>query len=90
MTDDWDRCIGDSIFPNRSKVNTNATLFEMGRKPVTSQLLMCKNCSLCVHAACYDVVNIKNLLDWLCDKCAALDSPLKKVNMKVYLNTLYY
>lgn len=80
MPQDWMKNAKETQLPQRSRVITCSTLFSEDRtKPLTSQLLVCSECRVCVHAACYDISN-KSCLPkpWRCDKCDCLDTGLYK------------
>lgn len=81
MSQDWVRNLKDTPKPMRSKLYAHASLFpEDKAKPLTSQLLICSSCRVCVHAACYDVANLSGAcIPWRCDKCCSLDTAIYKV-----------
>lgn len=55
--------------PAQSSVWLTANPASLSRQtPRTSPLLVCAQCSLCVHSACYPAPD--PIGDWLCDRCA--------------------
>lgn len=79
IPEDWNKWSKEVHFPNRSRVYTNYKFFPEP-KPKTSHLLVCNQCRVCVHAACYGAEKnmSRNLYNWFCDKCCGLDTPLQK------------
>uniref|UniRef100_A0A0A9XHP2 [histone H3]-trimethyl-L-lysine(9) demethylase n=1 Tax=Lygus hesperus TaxID=30085 RepID=A0A0A9XHP2_LYGHE len=46
--------------------------------PINAQLLVCRECRVCIHSVCYAAPHSNLGRQWICDRCASFDSVLYK------------